>query len=424
MSFLWPPCEEPMPIQSQCCGAKVTVRCGGQDLHISSVGLITKTAHAHSEGGSISMQATATRNQTSHINTASRSAHARWNTASGTMASSRVSAHATGAKASNDPSPGGQGAHSASQSSLFEDLSIAQVSAGALAAVTSMLLASRIGIAGSVIGVAVGSVVSAVASQVYKKFFEASASKIRSIGSADETLRMPAVEQSKTAAITRPLVANETVAMSTSQIQQAVDQYRINDSTTAAGARYAQGGAKRRSSRAETPAKAKKAGVKAIVVSVVAALIAVAISAFVIDAVTMGEGVGTKPAATPVVQLGQTSDKSADASSSETVVAETSESTAAAESTESGQSSTSASTSESVAAESSTTNSSAATSVDSATDATSSEVVSSQQTATENTAASETSSTTSEESLETSSSTTDSSGEASSADAGVTADAA
>lgn len=47
---------------------------------------------------------------------------------------------------------------------LFDDLSIAQVVAGAFAAVTSMLLASQIGIYGSAIGVGVGSVVSAVAS--------------------------------------------------------------------------------------------------------------------------------------------------------------------------------------------------------------------------------------------------------------------
>ena len=47
---------------------------------------------------------------------------------------------------------------------LLEGLSVPQVAAGALAAVTSMLLSSKIGIAGSVIGVAVGSVVSTVAS--------------------------------------------------------------------------------------------------------------------------------------------------------------------------------------------------------------------------------------------------------------------
>lgn len=64
---------------------------------------------------------------------------------------------------------------------LFDDLSFAQVGAGALAAVTSMLLSSQIGIAGSVIGVAAGSVVSAVSSQVYKKFLAASAEKIKEI---------------------------------------------------------------------------------------------------------------------------------------------------------------------------------------------------------------------------------------------------
>lgn len=51
---------------------------------------------------------------------------------------------------------------------LFEGLSVSQVTAGALAAVTSMLLSAQIGIAGSVIGVAVGSVVSTVSSQLYK----------------------------------------------------------------------------------------------------------------------------------------------------------------------------------------------------------------------------------------------------------------
>lgn len=69
---------------------------------------------------------------------------------------------------------------------LFDDLSVAQVLAGALAAVTSMLLASQIGIYGSVIGVGVGSVISAVASQLYKKFLSASADKIREVGGHDD----------------------------------------------------------------------------------------------------------------------------------------------------------------------------------------------------------------------------------------------
>ena len=73
------------------------------------------------------------------------------------------------------------GGGKAKRGRLFDDLSVAQVVAGALAAVTSMLLASQIGIYGSVIGVGVGSVVSAVASQLYKKFFTASAEKLREL---------------------------------------------------------------------------------------------------------------------------------------------------------------------------------------------------------------------------------------------------
>ena len=69
---------------------------------------------------------------------------------------------------------------------LLEGLSVPQVAAGALAAVTSMLLSSKIGIAGSVIGVAVGSVVSTVASQVYKQFLQASADKLRELNPLDE----------------------------------------------------------------------------------------------------------------------------------------------------------------------------------------------------------------------------------------------
>lgn len=62
---------------------------------------------------------------------------------------------------------------------LFSDLSVPQVAAGALAAVTSMLLSNQIGIAGSVIGVAVGSVVSTVASSLYKRAIARGASRIK-----------------------------------------------------------------------------------------------------------------------------------------------------------------------------------------------------------------------------------------------------
>lgn len=61
---------------------------------------------------------------------------------------------------------------------LFADVSAVQVIATALAAVTSMLLSSYIGIAGSIIGVAVASIVSTLAASLYKKFLADSANKL------------------------------------------------------------------------------------------------------------------------------------------------------------------------------------------------------------------------------------------------------
>lgn len=62
----------------------------------------------------------------------------------------------------------------------FKGISFSSIFAGALAAVTSFLLSAKIGIAGSVIGVAAGSIVSAVATQVYKNVLKASGEKLQS----------------------------------------------------------------------------------------------------------------------------------------------------------------------------------------------------------------------------------------------------
>lgn len=64
---------------------------------------------------------------------------------------------------------------------FFKGISFTQVLAGSLAAVTSFLLASKIGIAGSVIGVAIGSIVSAVASQLYQNVIHASSKKLSEV---------------------------------------------------------------------------------------------------------------------------------------------------------------------------------------------------------------------------------------------------
>ena len=62
---------------------------------------------------------------------------------------------------------------------FFKGISFSQLLAGALAAVTSFLLSSKIGIAGSVIGVAVASIVSTAASQLYQNVIDASSKKLQ-----------------------------------------------------------------------------------------------------------------------------------------------------------------------------------------------------------------------------------------------------
>lgn len=185
---------------------------------------------------------------------------------------------------------------------LLEGLSVPQVAAGALAAVTSMLLSSKIGIAGSVIGVAVGSVVSTVASQVYKQFLQASADKLRELNPLDEagagavageTRAMPevvggssatrvmgAMPASGAAAASGDSAATDDLAASATPTRRVRDLRESGETGVLRG-------------RAEHLRRQRmQRGVMAV--SVVSALAAVAISAGIINLVTAGEGVGTK----------------------------------------------------------------------------------------------------------------------------------
>lgn len=185
---------------------------------------------------------------------------------------------------------------------LLEGLSVPQVAAGALAAVTSMLLSSKIGIAGSVIGVAVGSVVSTVASQVYKQFLQASADKLRELSPLDEagasaaageTRVMPAAgEGSSATRVMGAMPASGAAAASGDSVvtddpaASATPTRSVRDLRESGETGVLRG-------RAEHLRRQRmQRGV--IAVSVVSALAAVAISAGIINLVTAGEGVGTK----------------------------------------------------------------------------------------------------------------------------------
>lgn len=222
--------------------------------------------------------------------------------------------------------------------SLFEGLSGAQLTAGALAAVTSMLLSAQIGIAGSVIGVAVGSVVSTVASQVYKRFLEQSATKLRGMRDSDEESSTGGVGDAEglEGLEAVPFGTEEDVraygpkAGQTEQTEFAGGSMRTVDQL--ASGRVIAGGVPGRATATphlgdkslagditaqhvrEKREHDKRMQRGVIAVSIVSALVAVAVSAGFVMLTTQGQGLGAKPAAIEqVVRGNQDSDAQQDA---------------------------------------------------------------------------------------------------------------
>ena len=159
---------------------------------------------------------------------------------------------------------------------LFDDISIPQIIAGAAAAATSVALASKIGIAGSVIGAAVSSVITVVSSQVYRHFISASAEAIKGTH----------------AAVDYPAGAYEPVepdveehlggAATTQEMRQVAGR--------ATTARVAPN-----SLRAKAAAERSQTQKKVIVFSIAIAIVAVIACTGAILITTAGEGLGDRP---------------------------------------------------------------------------------------------------------------------------------
>ena len=146
----------------------------------------------------------------------------------------------------------------------LDGISAAQVIAGAAAAATSMLLASKIGIAGSVIGAAVSSAVTIICSQLYRHALETSAEKLKlsqlGISGGDE--------RASAAGAYRP--GGVSAGYRGTRIAPAALQIRAAE--------------ERRSTQR-----------KVLIASVVLAVAAVALTAGIILLGTAGQGLGTRP---------------------------------------------------------------------------------------------------------------------------------
>jgi hypothetical protein len=257
---------------------------------------------------------------------------------------------------------------------FFHDISWVQILAGALAAVTAFLLSSRIGIAGSVIGVAVGSIVSAFASQLYQNVLDESSKKLHdTVGSSDDSAdagttandstdqdnqetrtivglagainEMESGEATATLAVPTPVQSDATTVMdpaetriatgdSTSVLSQgnggaalegALAQTSVYGLAAPMGAETkvsdasskiqgAQEAGKHRADKHKTAESAQRHKVKrnVIIVSILSALLAVGITAGIIYAVTDGQGTDRvlTPSETPSSVESSTSDGS------------------------------------------------------------------------------------------------------------------
>lgn len=159
---------------------------------------------------------------------------------------------------------------------LFDDISIPQIIAGAAAAATSVALASKIGIAGSVIGAAVSSVITVVSSQVYRHFISASAEALKGTH----------------AAVDYPAGAYEPVEFDAEEHLggAATTQEMRQIAGRATTARVAPNGL-----RAKAAAERSQTQKKVIIFSIAIAIVAVIACTGAILITTAGEGLGERP---------------------------------------------------------------------------------------------------------------------------------
>lgn len=161
---------------------------------------------------------------------------------------------------------------------VMDGLSIAQVIAGAAAAATSMLLSSKIGIAGSVIGAAVSSAVTIICSQLYRRALDASAEKLKQ-------------KQAKNSYPGATPYADTAFDTTTT-----LDTRGVSGRAAAGGARAGRNGARVAPTKLQARAAAARSATqkKVIAVSIVLAIAAVAATAGIILFATAGEGLGDK----------------------------------------------------------------------------------------------------------------------------------
>ncbi|MGI6536473.1 MAG: hypothetical protein ACOX12_08755 [Eggerthellaceae bacterium] len=192
---------------------------------------------------------------------------------------------------------------------VLSDVSVAQITASALAAVTAMLFSSQIGLAGSAIGVAASAAVTALSSQIYKSFITASSEKAKKQFNSDSDSGQTTVMPGTGASVrpgTTPLNADGTGAKSAAQPQSIYGTDRSKYSANSA--KYSHKAAKSHKHAVMGSLDVTKKKWFAIVIMTVVGLLTVFITAHVINTATSGEGLGAKTA--PIIRVSDTASSS------------------------------------------------------------------------------------------------------------------
>ena len=206
---------------------------------------------------------------------------------------------------------------------LFDDFSLSTVIASGLAAGTSFALSSQIGLAGSLIGVVIGGLASAAASQIYKSILRASAERLSSndgeTGSAAIDDQAPHDDNDATRVVDSARMADRTRALGNSHDDVLKRGVSVADATIPSQPRaasvsdsshvkeYAETGTPIAPVAIRAAAHRRERDVirrRATIFMAAASIIAVLVFALVVSIATKGEGIGSST--TIVVEAPQT----------------------------------------------------------------------------------------------------------------------
>lgn len=204
-------------------------------------------------------------------------------------------------QAQAQPGQASQDADEPQKKGVLSEFSGSAVIASALAAVTSFALQSKIGLAGSIIGVGVAAAATTIASQVYKGMLSASAQKLKDL--SDQT---PSADGAYDA--TRDLHASSgtTQAWATPvSLDDAASEAGVADSGTPIAPQSVRDAAQSR--------KGALARKRMAIVMVVAAVAAVLVYALIVNLATSGQGIGSTEPIVATSSQGQGDQQSQDA---------------------------------------------------------------------------------------------------------------